>query len=123
MAFRYGVIRLNIGEIYLMSLSHEYPQKGEVPGNSQDGTVQVNIPADSPSGTLVGRMALNLTQDRTALLANHENAGTYLVILSTTVVGNPPLTSALPALLVSYSYDGANGSDAYTVLGVTSKGS
>jgi len=44
------------------------------------------------------------------------------VILSTTVHGNPPQEDALPALVVSYAYDGANGSDSYTVIGVTSQG-
>jgi len=105
-----------------MSLIHEYPQKGEVPGNSQDGTVKVKIPADAPTGKLVGQLTLNLNQDRTAFLASHQNAGDYLVILSTTVVGNPPQSDALPALLVSYSYDGANGSAPYTVLGAMSQG-
>lgn len=104
-----------------MSLTQEYPQKYEAPTNPQPG-VQVAIPSDSPSGTLVSQITINLNQDRPAIIATQFVAGDYLVVLSMTVDGNPPSDSRLPALTVTYSYDSNTGTDDFTVEGVTSQG-
>ena len=104
-----------------MSL-HEYPQRYEKPNNPQP-LVKVTTPADSPAGTLVSNLILNLTKDKTAIVAVQFPSGQYLAIIEMTVHGNPPADSRLPALSVSYTYNGANGTDSYKVEGVTSQGS
>ena len=105
-----------------MSLVNQYPQPRYVPVTSQD-SVQVTSPAASPSGTLVSRVSpVSLNRD-VALIGTQFGAGTYLVIMSMTVIGNPPSDSMVPALAVSYSYNGTNGTDPYTIEGTTSQGS
>lgn len=104
-----------------MSLTQEYPQRYDAPDNTQPD-VAVKIPADSPSGTLAAQSTINLSQDRPAILATQCLAGDYLVIMSITVDGNPPATSRVPALTVSYLYDGATGANSYSVEGVTCQG-
>ena len=104
-----------------MSLTNEYPQSRYTPVTSQD-SLQVTSPAVSPSGLLVSRVSnINLNRD-TALIATQFGAGTYLIIMLISVVGNPPADSIVPALSVSYSYNGANGTDPYNVEGTTSQG-
>lgn len=102
-----------------MSLTQEYPQRYS--NNPQPG-IAVKIPADSPSGTLAAQSTISLNQDRPAILATQCVAGDYLVIISITVVGNPPADSRVPALSVSYSHDGATGANSHSLEGVTCQG-
>jgi hypothetical protein len=105
-----------------MSLTNEYPEPRYEPVTSQD-SIAVVSPAASPSGTLVSRVTLNSLNRDTALIGTQFGAGNYLVIMSLTVTGsNPPSDNKVPALAVSYSYDGTNGTAPYTLEGTTSQG-
>jgi hypothetical protein len=109
-----------------MSIQYVYPQQSQRRPNSQGATVTVQTPAASiPDGaTLVAQISVsNFTQDKPAILATQFNAGTYFVISSVTVSGNPPSSSVIPALVVGYSYAGDSGTVPNSVAGVTSQGS
>lgn len=104
-----------------MSLTNEYPTENPVI-SSQDSVAVLN-PAASPSGTLQSQISFtNLDKDVPAFLATHFVAGTYRVILSLSVNGNPAATDKLPGLVASYCYS-QNGPNGFTVEGPTSQGS
>jgi len=104
-----------------MSLIKAYPQAYEQPISSQD-SIAVATPAVSPTGTLQSQITVsNLSRDK-AFIGTHFNAGNYLIIISMAVSGNPPIAGRVPALQVSYTYDGDGGSNGYTIEGVTSQG-
>ena len=107
-----------------MSLTKSYPLPRPIPITGQE-SVEVQDPAASPSGTLVAQLTLsNLIRDKPAIVATHFNSGNYLVISSVTVTGgNPPASSVIPALQVSYAYDGASGANSNTVAGINCQGS
>ena len=105
-----------------MSLTKQYPTTRPPVISSQDSVEVVN-PAVSPSGTLASQVTLtNLSKDVPAFLGTQLGAGTYLVILSLSVSGNPASTDKLPGLQVSYCYS-EDGSNSNTVAGPTSQGS
>jgi hypothetical protein len=104
-----------------MSLTKEYPAQNPV--ISSQSSVSVANPAASPSGTLVSQVSLrNLSKDVPAFIATQFGAGTYLVILSAAVNGNPAATDKVPGLITAYCYS-ENGPNSNSVEGPTSQGS
>lgn len=105
-----------------MSLTKQYSTTQNPVISSQTAVAVIN-PAASPSGTLVSQRSFtNLRKDVPAFVATHFGAGTFLVVLSMSVTGNPAGTDKLPGLQVSYCYSD-NGPNSYTVEGPTLQGS
>lgn len=80
-----------------MSITKQYPTQN--PAISSQSSVAVQQPAASipSSGALVSERTLTgLSADKPAVIGTQFGAGTYLVILSLSVSGNPASADILP---------------------------